>query len=373
MKYKFIAGFIGLAIVLAGCSASSTSTSSTDPTENTSSSSSKYPENPNLKLTFEPDQLEEIWLAGGCFWGVEAFMERIYGVADATSGYANGHTEDPSYEKVIKGNTGYAETVHVTYDPERVDLEKLLTHFFYVIDPTVLNRQGNDRGEHYRTGVFYTNESDKQVIDKVIAKEQLKYDDPIVTQVEPLTAYVLAEEYHQDYLDKNPDGYCHIEFDSLEDQEIPSLIDETMYPRPSDEELKAKLTDNQFEVTQANGTETPYSNEYWDTYEPGIYVDVATGEPLFSSSDKYDSKCGWPSFTHPIDPAVIVEHEDKSFNMVRVEVRSRSGNSHLGHVFEDGPTDRGGLRYCINSAAIDFITLEEMEDKGYGYLTEYAK
>lgn len=374
MKIKWIVGLIGLMILLTGCASSNATLKSVvDTTFKSAEATSKYPANPNVNITYNNDKLEEIWLAGGCFWGVEAFMARVYGVADVTSGYANGNTENPTYEKVIRGDTGYAEAVHVLYDPERVDLEKLLTHYFKVIDPTVLNRQGNDRGEQYRTGVYYKKDTDKVIIDQVVAKEQQKYNDPIVTEVEPLTSYTLAEEYHQDYLEKNPDGYCHIEFDSLEDQEIPSLIDPALYPKPSDTELKEKLTDIQYKVTQGNGTERAFSNDFWDNYEPGIYVDIATGEPLFSSSDKYDSGCGWPSFTKPIDPDVVVELEDKSYNMIRIEVRSRSGNSHLGHVFEDGPKDKGGLRYCINSASIDFIPQAEMEATGYGYLINSIK
>ncbi|HSJ38006.1 MAG TPA: peptide-methionine (R)-S-oxide reductase MsrB, partial [Planococcus sp. (in: firmicutes)] len=291
-----------------------------------------------------------------------------YGVYDVTSGYANGNTENPTYEQVIRENTGHAETVHVQYDPERVELEKILDHFFMIIDPTLLNQQGNDRGEHYRTGVYYENEADLAVIERVVERESERYLDPIVTEVEPLVHYYLAEEYHQDYLEKNPDGYCHVEFDTLENQEIPQLIDPAMYPKPSDEELREKLTDEQYRVTQEDGTETAYSNEYWDNYEPGIYVDITTGEPLFSSADQYDSKTGWPSFTKPIDPAVVTEHDDRGLFMARTEIRSRAGDAHLGHVFTDGPEDRGGLRYCMNSAALLFIPEAEMEEAGYGYL-----
>lgn len=338
-----------------------------------SAAASKFPENPNTGLSFDEENLSDIYLAGGCFWGVEAYMARVYGVYDVTSGYANGNTENPTYEEVIRNNTGHAETVHVRYDPEHVDLEKILTHFFLIIDPTLLNQQGNDRGTQYRTGIYYTNEEDVPVIEKVMAKEQERYDKPIVTEVEPLHNFSLAEDYHQDYLEKNPNGYCHVEFDTLEDQDIPSLIDEALYPKPSDEELKAKLTKEQYEVTQGSDTERAFSNEYWDFFEPGIYVDVATGEPLFSSTDKYDSMCGWPSFTKPIEPEVVVEYEDTSYNMIRTEVRSRSGNSHLGHVFPDGPKESGGLRYCINSASIEFIAKEDMEDLGYGYLLHLVK
>ncbi|MFC7678849.1 peptide-methionine (R)-S-oxide reductase MsrB [Paenibacillus sp. GCM10028914] len=361
--------FLGLVIVLAGCGTVKATNGSTAPAK----AESKYPDNPNEGLAFDENNLEEIWLAGGCFWGVEAYMERVYGVYDVTSGYANGNTENPTYEQVIRENTGHAETVHVKYDPARVDLEKLLTYYFKIIDPTLINQQGNDRGEQYRTGIYYMNEADRAIIDRVIAKEQERYDDPIVTEVEPLENYSLAEEYHQDYLEKNPNGYCHVEFDSLENQEIPTLIDPKLYPKPSDEEIKAKLTKEQYEVTQGKGTERAYSNEYWDNYDPGIYVDVVTGEPLFSSADKYDSMCGWPSFTQPIDPAVVLEYEDTSYNMIRTEVRSRVGDSHLGHVFNDGPVDRGGLRYCINSAAITFIPQADMRAAGYGYLVHLTK
>ena len=378
MRFKFPFLLLFVLLFLAACSipgASGTSDSSTSSpaTANTTASStestSRFPENPNKDLEFDTDKLEDIWFAGGCFWGVEAYMARVYGVYDVTSGYANGTTENPTYKEVLYENTGHAETVHVQYDPERIDLESLVSQFFMIIDPTLLNQQGNDKGTQYRTAVYYENDDERAIIDGVVAAEAERYDKPIVTEIEPLEHYYLAEEYHQDYLEKNPDGYCHIEFDSLEDQEIPSLIDPAAYPKPSDEELKEKLTEAQYNVTQKNDTETAYSNEYWDTYDPGLYVDVATGEPLFSSADKYDSKCGWPSFTKPIEPGVVTEHIDTSYNMMRTEVRSRAGDSHLGHVFEDGPKDRGGLRYCINSAAIQFIPADEMEARGYGYLS----
>ncbi|ETP69613.1 peptide-methionine (R)-S-oxide reductase MsrB [Planococcus glaciei] len=364
MKLKH-ACLLLLVVLLAGCSVPNFNNAG----ETTAAGSeSRFPDNPNEGLTFDEENLKDIWLAGGCFWGVEAYMARVFGVYDVTSGYANGNTENPSYEDVTRRNTGHAETVHVRYDPERINLEKLLSHYFMIIDPTLLNQQGNDRGEQYRTGVYYKDEADRTIIEAVMANEAPKYDDPLVTEVEPLKHYYLAEEYHQDYLEKNPNGYCHVEFDSLEDQEVPALIDSALYPKPSDKELKATLTDAQYQVTQKNDTETAYSNEYWDNYEPGIYVDVATGEPLFSSRDKYDSKCGWPSFTQPIEPDVVTEHKDTSYNMVRIEIRSRSGDSHLGHVFNDGPKDKGGLRYCINSASILFIPEAEMEAEGYGYL-----
>lgn len=374
MKMKYLIGLLVL-VVLGGCSLSSSVAPESTGTAGTlaAAATSKYPANPNENLSFDTDNLKDIYLAGGCFWGVEAYMERVYGVYDVTSGFANGETENPTYEQVVSGKTGHAETMHVQYDPERTDLETILSHFFKIVDPTSLNKQGNDRGTQYRSGIYYTDEAEKAIIDQVVAKEQERYDDDIVTEVEPLTSYTLAEEYHQDYLEKNPNGYCHVEFDTLEDQDIPSLIDPADYPKPDDKVLKEKLTKEQYKVTQGSGTETAYSNEYWDTFEDGIYIDIVTGEPLFSSADKYDSQCGWPSFTKPIIPEVVVEHEDKSFNMIRIEVRSRAGDSHLGHVFDDGPKDKGGLRYCINSAAIDFVPLAEMEAEGYGYLTGFVK
>lgn len=325
---------------------------------------SKLPPNPNLDLVFDKDELKEIYLAGGCFWGLEAYLSRVYGVYDAVSGYANGKTENPKYEDLVYYDSGHAETVHVLYDPQYVDLKTLLTYYFRVINPTLLNRQGNDRGEQYRTGIYFTNSSDKMVIDSMIKEEQVKYSDKIVVEVEPLDGFYEAEEYHQDYLEKNPDGYCHIDLREVEKV----TIDKDKYPKPSDEALRQILTPIQYEVTQNNNTERAFSNEYWDFFGKGIYVDVATGEPLFSSNDKFESSCGWPSFSKPINEEVVTYKKDTTFNMVRVEVRSRSGDSHLGHVFEDGPKELGGLRYCINSASIKFIPFEGMSDEGYGYL-----
>ncbi|GBF72557.1 peptide-methionine (R)-S-oxide reductase [Paenibacillus sp. 598K] len=314
-----------------------------------------------------PAELRDLYLAGGCFWGVEAYMSRIQGVHDVTSGYANGEGEDPTYEEVIRGDRGFAETVHVSYDPQQVTLQTLLDYFFRVVDPTSVNQQGNDRGIQYRSGIYYTSPEEAAIIEQVVAREQEKYEQPIVTEVLPLQNYYLAEEYHQDYLEKNPNGYCHIDLSVLDGQEL--MIDAALYPRPTDEQLQERLTDIQYAVAVNNDTERAFSNEYWDTYDPGLYVDVATGEPLFTSVDKYDSGCGWPSFTKSIVPEVVTYHEDTSFGMVRTEVRSRAGDIHLGHVFNDGPEDRGGQRYCINSASIRFVPLDKMEEAGYGFLT----
>lgn len=332
----------------------------------TNNNMAKTTENTAMTETQKED-LRDIYLAGGCFWGIEAYMQRIYGVKNATSGYANGKTDTTSYH--IIGATDHAETVHVTYDANKVSLQKLLKYYFQVIDPTSVNKQGNDRGRQYRTGIYYQNEQDKQLILKEISALQSKYKDKIQVEVEPLRHYILAEEYHQDYLQKNPDGYCHIDLDKANKV----IIDPKDYPKPNDEQLKAKLTPLQYSVTQKKNTEMSFSNEYWDNKAPGLYVDITTGEPLFSSADKYDSGCGWPSFTQPIVPEVVSYERDTSFNMVRTEVLSRSGKAHLGHVFNDGPKDKGGLRYCINSAAIKFIPLAEMEKQHYGYLIELVK
>ncbi|NBC70582.1 peptide-methionine (R)-S-oxide reductase MsrB [Paenibacillus sacheonensis] len=321
--------------------------------------------NPNDKVDYSQSHLQTIYLAGGCFWGIEAYVSRIYGVQDVTVGYANGTGADPTYDDVVQGDRGFAETAEVKYDPDRLPLADLLTDFFKVINPTSVNRQGNDAGINYRTGIYYKQDSDLPVINAVVAKEQAKYTKKIVTEVLPLTNYYLAEDYHQDYLEKNPDGYCHVDLSILDE---PVKVDPAEYARPSDEELKKKLTDIQYKVAVLNDTEAAYSNEYWNTFDPGIYVDVTTGEPLFSSSDKYDAGCGWPSFTKPIDPDVVTYDEDTSYNMVRTEVRSRVGNVHIGHVFDDGPKESTGKRYCINSASIRFVPLDDMQKEGYGYL-----
>ncbi len=312
----------------------------------------------------QPSAEAEIYLAGGCFWGVEAYFEKIDGVKEVTVGYANGKTENPSYEDLVYNHSGHAETVHVIYDPSRVTLDQLLQYYFRIIDPTSINRQGNDRGVQYRTGIYYVDESDKAVIETRIAMEQKKYDKKIQVEVTPLIRFDLAEDYHQDYLKKNPNGYCHIDL-SLADE---PLIDETAYPKPSDSAIKGMLTEEQYNVTQYSGTEKPFTNAYWNTFDDGIYVDIVTGEPLFSSLDKFDSDCGWPSFSKPISDEVVNYHTDTSYGMVRTEVRSRSGDSHLGHVFDDGPAESGGQRYCINSAAVRFIPVSKMEAEGYGYL-----
>lgn len=311
--------------------------------------------------------VHEIYLAGGCFWGVEEYFSRVPGVIDAVSGYANGKGYTTQYELVKQ--TGHAETVHVTYNAKKISLKDVLLHYFRIIDPLSKNKQGNDVGTQYRTGVYYTDDQDLATIDEVFQEIRAKYDQDLAVEKGKLNNFIVAEDYHQDYLQKHPDGYCHIDVN----QAAYPVIDASLYSKPSDEELKKILSPEEYAVTQKNETERAFSNRYWDQFEPGIYVDVATGEPLFSSTDKYESGCGWPSFTQPISPDVATYKEDKSFNMTRTEVRSRVGNSHLGHVFTDGPKDKGGLRYCINSLSIRFIPKDEMEEKGYGYLLDVVK
>lgn len=323
---------------------------------------SGLPANPNAGTDYSNKKLKEIWLAGGCFWGVQAYFARIYGVAKTDVGYANGRTANPSYHDLKV--TGHAETVHIFYDPEKTGLPTLLDFYFKIIDPASVNRQGNDIGTQYRTGIYYRDEADFPVIREYIAKEQKKYDAPIAVEVGRLENYYPAEEYHQDYLEKNPGGYCHVDFSSLREQTPPA--GKAAYPKPAPEKLKASLTEMQYRVTQQNATEPPFDNEYWDNRRKGIYVDVVTGEPLFVSSDQFESGCGWPSFTKPIRADSLTENRDTSHFMVRTEVRSRHGDSHLGHVFPDGPKEQGGLRYCINSASLRFIPLQEMEEQGYG-------
>ncbi len=326
--------------------------------------------NMGTKMTNTTTGLRDIYFAGGCFWGVEEYFSRIPGVHDVTSGYANGATDNPTYREVCSGKTGHAETVHIRYAPNIVSLKTLAEQFFKIINPISLNRQGNDTGSQYRTGMYYVTETDRNTLASVMGEVRKKYDKPLAVELLPLQKYFLAEEYHQDYLKKNPGGYCHINLDSLKDTQTEKigLIDASKYSKPSDAELRKILSPEEYNVTQKAGTERAFSGKLWDHKEPGIYVDVVTGEPLFSSADKFDSGCGWPSFTKPVEPAVITEHRDNSYGMKRIEVRSRVGDSHLGHVFDDGPKDKGGLRYCINSVAIRFVPYEEMDKQGYSNL-----
>ncbi len=328
------------------------------------------PKNLNTEETFEQENLREIYLAGGCFWGVEAYMARVYGVYDSVSGYANGGEEGVSYKQVVNGS-GHAETVKVTYDITKTDLGKVLDMFFKVVDPTSVNKQGNDVGISYRSGIYYVDEADLDVINAKIEALKKEYSQEIVTEVLPLTDFTKAEDYHQDYLERTPGGYCHIPFNDIVEQNYDIL--DTENTMPDAKTLREQLTPLQYEVALNCGTEKPFDNEYYDNYEKGIYVDIITGEPLFSSSAKYNSMSGWPSFFEPIDENSLLFIEDTSYGMVRTEVKSEKGNTHLGHVFPDGPEEEGGLRYCINSASLKFIPYEEMDAQGYSEYKKYVE
>lgn len=312
--------------------------------------------------------MKEIYLAGGCFWGMEEYFSQIEGVKETSVGYANGQVETTSYQ--LLKQTDHVETLYLAYDEKILSLREVLLYYFRVIDPVSVNQQGADKGRQYRTGIYYTDEADVPTIQAVMAEEQEKVGNrPIAVEVEPLKHYIVAEDYHQDYLKKNPTGYCHID---VAQAKIP-VIDAKDYQKPSQDSLKERLTDLQYKVTQEAATERPFENEFFESDEAGLYVDITTGEPLFLSTDKFDSGCGWPSFTKPISKEVATYFQDHSHGMNRIEVRSRAGQAHLGHVFDDGPRDKGGLRYCINSASLRFIPREEMEATGYGLFVNLLK
>lgn len=314
------------------------------------------------------DGVDVIYVAGGCFWGTEKLMQTIPGVVAATSGYANGETNvTPNYGNV--SSTGFKETVRVEYKPDDVSLDAILFAYFRSIDPTIVNRQGNDAGTQYQAGIYWADDAAKEAVLRVADVEKLRFSD-FAVELQPLVNFYDAEEYHQDYLDKNPYGYCHISVNEFK-LVANMLVDPADYPRPSDDEIKAMLTDEQYSVTQEEGTEAAFDNEYWDNHERGLYVDIVTGEPLFSSSDKFDSGTGWPSFTKGIDENALVLLPDNSGGMQRTAVVSRAGNTHLGHVFYGPDESPSGVRFCINSAALRFIPYDDMEAEGYGYLTGY--